>query len=115
VVEWSGPVDVSADGLGRPEAALRPRDRAGLWLAAELASGPRRVPDLLARAAEVGVPERTLKRAKAELGARSHCLARGGAQEWYWYDPAAPWPADAPFEKPCEPAPPPEPPDPGGS
>jgi hypothetical protein len=24
---------------------------------------------------------------------------------WYWYDPAAPWPADAPFPKPLELAP----------
>lgn len=21
---------------------------------------------------------------------------------WYWYDPAAPWPADAPFKRPFE-------------
>jgi hypothetical protein len=111
VVEWVGPVGVSADGLGRPEAALRPRDRAALWLAAELAPGPRRAAELLERAAEVGIPERTLRRAKDQSGVRARRGARGGEQEWYWYDPEATWPAGAPFKKPCElpPLPPPDP------
>src|SRR5205085_279356 len=43
VVEWTGPADVSADALGRsPPAPLRAKDRAGAWLHAELAGGPRR-------------------------------------------------------------------------
>ena len=51
---------------------------------------------------EAGIPERTLDRAKRELPAESHrtydkAEMRG---EWYWYDPAAPWPKDAPFKKP---------------
>lgn len=106
VVEWVGPLGTTAEGLGRPEAALRPRDRAALWLAAELATGPRRVPELLARAAEAGIPERTLRRAKDDSGVCARRLAREGAQEWYWYDPAAPWSADAPFERPHDLPPP---------
>jgi hypothetical protein len=103
VVEWCGPAAVSADALGAaPEYPLRPRERAAAWLGAELAGGPRRVSDLLTAAAAAGIPGRTLERAKDELGARSQRVARKDAQEWYWYDPAAPWPTDAPFKKPYE-------------
>ena len=59
-----------------------------------------------------GVPEGTLRRAKADLRAESHQVHRGDERAWYWYDPDAPWPADAPFEKPFDglDAPPPLPP-----
>jgi hypothetical protein len=106
VVEWTGPVDVTADTLCRPEpeTGVRPRDRATDWLRQELAGGPRRAADLFAAAAEAGIPEKTLRRAKAELRAKTHKAydynARRG--EWYWYDPSAPWPKSAPFKKPFE-------------
>jgi hypothetical protein len=58
------------------------------------------VAELLAAAAEAGIPDRTLNRAKAELGAGSHRAKGKDRTEWYWYDPAAPWPANAPFRKP---------------
>ena len=105
VVDWTGPATLSADALGlRPELPLRARDRATDWLCAALAAGPRRAADLYAAAADAGIPERTLERAKAELGAHSHRVARKGGQEqeWYWYDPSTPWPKDAPFNKPFE-------------
>lgn len=106
VVDWTGPADLSADALGlRPELALRPRERATAWLGAELAGGPRRAAELFASAAGAGIPERTLERAKVELGARSHRVALTDGQEWYWYDPAAAWPKDAPFKRPFELAP----------
>jgi hypothetical protein len=47
------------------------------------------------RHAPAGIPERT-----QDLPAESRQVRRGGEQAWYWYDPAAPWPADAPFPKP---------------
>jgi len=106
-VEWAGPLDTTADALGLPAVTpLRPRDRAGDWLLTALAGGPRRTTDLLAAAAEAGIPERTLNRAKADLGVKAHRAYIGGRaadQQWFWYDPAAPWPADAPFEKPGRP------------
>lgn len=102
-IDWTGPADLSADALGlRPELPLRARDRATDWLRAELAGGPQRAAELIAAAAGAGIPDRTLDRAKVELGVRSHRVARRDGQEWYWYDLAAPWPKDAPFKKPFE-------------
>lgn len=105
VVEWAGRVDLTADEASRAdEGAVRPRDRAGDWLKRELSCGPRKAADLLAAAAGAGIPERTLERAKAGLRVGSHRtwdhVANRG--EWYWYDPDAPWPEDAPFRKPTE-------------
>jgi AAA domain len=101
VVEWTGPADLSADALNQSlPAPLRPRERASSWLSAELASGPRKATELLAAAAEATIPERTLKRAKTELGVGSRKVQHKDRAEWYWYDPASEWPADAPFKKP---------------
>ena len=81
-VEWTGPVDVGADELCRtPAAALRPRDRAAEWLRAELANGPRKAAEVFATAAAAGIPEKTLKRAKAELRAESHLVHAAGGRE----------------------------------
>lgn len=103
VVAWAGPVNLSADALGEPPTGvLPPRDRAVAWLRAELSGGPVPAATLYATAAEIGIPDRTLERAKVEVGARSHRVARGEGQEWFWYDPAAPWPSDAPFRRPFE-------------
>jgi hypothetical protein len=102
VVEWTGAVELSADAANRrPEAPVRMRDRASTWLAAELANGPRRATAILAAAAEVGIPERTLERAKSELRIGSRKVyGKDERAEWYWYDPASVWPNDAPFKKP---------------
>jgi hypothetical protein len=81
---------------GRPAAGLKPRDRATLWLHERLQTGPQPATGVLAAAAEAGIPERTLKRAKESLGLRSCRATRDGRAEWYWYDPTAPWPADPP-------------------
>lgn len=102
VVEWAGPADVSADGMGgKPPERLHPREWAGLWLQQQLANGPKRSTELLTAATEAGIPEATLKRAKAAGGVESHQVKTAdGRREWYWYDPDATWPADAPFKKP---------------
>jgi hypothetical protein len=101
VVEWTGPVDLTADAIGgKPPPRMPARDRAGAWLREQLANGPLRVSELLAAATEAHIPERTLERAKGEAGVQSKKVQAGGRAEWYWYDPDAPWPADAPFKKP---------------
>jgi hypothetical protein len=101
VVEWTGPADVSSDALfERPPAPLRPRDRATDWLRQELANGPRKAAELLAAAAAAGIPEATLRRAKADLRVATRLVHSEAERAWYWYDPAAPWPAAAPFAKP---------------
>ncbi len=105
VVEWTGEVGETADGLcKRAEPGLKAKDRAVVWLKRELAGGPRKTAEVYAAAAEAGIPERTLKRAKQELGveAHRHYDYRERRGEWYWYDSDAPWPADAPFKKPFE-------------
>jgi hypothetical protein len=105
-IEWTGPVDLTADALGQhlPGAGVRAKDRATDWLKRELANGPRKSADLYAAAAAAGIPERTLNRAKKELPAGSHRTYdhRERRGEWYWFDPDATWPADAPFRKPFE-------------
>jgi hypothetical protein len=100
VVEWAGPADVDANALGRLSEELRPRDRAAEWLRGELAGGPRRSSEVLAAAVAARIPERTLERAKADLRVGSVQTRRDGVKEWYWYDPSAPWPTDAPVRKP---------------
>jgi hypothetical protein len=106
VIEWTGPVDVTADGLcrGKPPAGLKVRDRAVDWLRRELADGPRKAADLYEAAAAAGIPERTLQRAKEWLRAeaRRHWDSKAKRGEWWWYDLSAPWPKKAPFEKPDE-------------
>lgn len=101
VVQWARPVDLTADAVGgKPPAKIPARDRAGLWLSEQLASGPRPATAVYSAAAEAGIPERTLERAKAALRVQSHKVQAGERAEWYWYHPDAPWPADAPFKKP---------------
>jgi len=101
VVEWLGPADVAADALVRPPPGpLRPRDRAADWLGRELAAGPRPAAEVLAAAGAAGIPETTLRQAKADLGVESHRFSRRDQRAWYWYDPSAPWPPAAPFPKP---------------
>jgi hypothetical protein len=105
-IEWTGPLDLTADGLCRRKVitAVKARDRAIDWLRRELANGPRKSAELHASAAEVGIPEKTLHRAKEQIRVESHRVYHKKEKfgEWYWYDPNAPWPKDAPFKKPEE-------------
>lgn len=101
VVEWAGPVDLTADAIGgKPPAKMPARDRAGGWLREQLANGPRRATQVNEAATAAGIPEVTLRRAKETERVQSKKVQTGDRAEWYWYDPNAPWPADAPFKKP---------------
>ena len=99
LARWPGPGYLPR-GTIAPFAGGRPRDRAAAWLRAALAGGPRRATDGYAAAAAIGIPNRTLERAKAVLGVQSQRTTHGKQSAWYWYDPAAAWPADAPCRKP---------------
>ena len=93
VVDWAGPLDVTADDLlggGTPARAGRQsRQRATEWLRTALADGPQRVADLQAGAAVAGIAWRTLERVKESLGVRSEAVRQGKRTEWVWRDPAA--------------------------
>jgi hypothetical protein len=106
VIEWTGPVDQTADGLCQRKVAtmVKASERAIDWLRRELADGPRKAAELYAAAAATGIPERTLRRAKKDLPARSHRVShkKSDTGEWYWYDPDSPWPKNAPFKKPYD-------------
>jgi AAA domain len=108
-IEWLGPVDRTADALCAltTPSGVKMGDRVVDWLKRELAGGPRKAQDMYAAAAKVGIPERSLERAKQQLPARSHRTwdDREERGEWYWYDPDAAWPTKVPFEKPFELAP----------
>jgi hypothetical protein len=100
MLEWTGSVNLSADDLCRRTQKVRPRDRARDWLVLELGAGPRRANQIITAAFALGIPERTLERAKKDLRVESHCHATGSGGEWYWFLPDLPWPKDAPFQKP---------------
>jgi hypothetical protein len=101
VIDWIGSASLSADALNQSlPAPLRPREWAATWLTNVLASGPRKSTEILAGAAAVGIPEATLNRAKQELRVGARKVHSKDRAEWYWYDPCAPWPKDAPFPQP---------------
>lgn len=79
-VQWTGPVDITADELVNPQAP-KPRDEARGWLATILEEGPTPTADIKARAKAAGFSERTVERAKGELGAKARKLSEG---PWVW-------------------------------
>jgi hypothetical protein len=93
VVEWTGPVDVSAVelfGSSVPaRAGVGPRERAGEWLREFLSEGERRAAEVEAAARAAGIPERTLRRVKKTVGVVSAATSQEGKVEWWWRDPAA--------------------------
>jgi hypothetical protein len=93
VVNWVGALDVSADDLFGScvpqRAGLRTRERAAEWLREVLAGGAVRAPELESAARVAGIPDRTLRRAKATLGVRSEATSCDGKVEWWWRDPSA--------------------------
>jgi hypothetical protein len=103
-IEWMGPVSRGADDLDAPgPRVLWPRDRAADWLVQFLADGPRPSAEVLKAAAAATIPERTLDRAKGLARVKSVQVSLKSDQRiWFWYDPAAPWPKDAPFRRPEE-------------
>jgi hypothetical protein len=86
-ISWLGPCDWTAEQLlaaSPPAASLPPRDRAREFLAAFLEEGPRTSRELWTAAQELGLPERTLYRAKAELSIRCIRVKVEGTMRCYW-------------------------------
>jgi hypothetical protein len=86
VIDWTGPVDVSAD-----ELVLCPRtphgealDQAKHFLQELLGGGPCSWEEAHRKAHAVGIAARTLKRAKTELGVLSKAMRIDGCIQWYW-------------------------------
>jgi hypothetical protein len=69
--------------FGRPRGSII---RAAGFLRQELAGGPRPAHEILDRAREAGISERTLRRAKRLLAVRAKKVDFRGA--WYWILPA---------------------------
>ena len=86
VVEWIGETDIRANQLvnaGLPTAP--PKDAALAFLSSELESGPQPAEQLVARALEMGISQRTLERAKKQLNIVSR--KNGTTGKWYWHHP----------------------------
>lgn len=87
-IQWSGAVDLTAEDLNAPydrsSEERGSRDEAIDWLRDILQDGPQYSQDLIKRAKdELGVSERTLKRAKAAIDA-GHFKEPGRGGRWMW-------------------------------
>jgi hypothetical protein len=81
-VIWEGVVNhTAADLVDTPRTDTTKLDEAKDFLRSELAAGQVAAVDLLARATEAGIAERTLRRAKAGLRVLAEKDGKGG---WFW-------------------------------
>src|SRR5882672_1874529 len=90
-LQWTGPVDLTADelcGANAAQASRRPRERAAEFLKDALAAGPRPVSELEKLAAEKGLSWKTVVRAKDDMRLRAEQRREGEHSAWYWVDPA---------------------------
>lgn len=93
-ISWEeGVLDLDAEGLLRAEEKERERpselQRAATWLRDRLAGGRVEANRVKADAAERGIAERTLDRAKIEVRVRSYPRGSGKGRRWYWELPEA--------------------------
>jgi archaellum biogenesis ATPase FlaH len=81
-----GKVDLTPDEVLAPKNGPRkPREKAEAWLEAQLAAGPVPSETVYSKAKEVGIAEKTLERAKKELGVESSIVvAADGSRKSYW-------------------------------
>lgn len=91
VLNWLGPVAWTADALlgarGGAAAAAGPRDRAKEFLEDFLEGGPRLLTEIWPAAQRAGLTERTLRRARDELGVSSSRRFREGRVQSWWLLP----------------------------
>jgi hypothetical protein len=92
VIDWLGPIDVSADDLvlASTQNYGEARSEARTFLQDVLQPGPRTGEEVLRLAAQAGIAERTLRRAKSDLGVRSDMNYADGKLSWLWFLPDPP-------------------------
>ena len=88
-IEWTGPLDLSADDALRPKKAMKQAEKGMLlaseWLVQMLRDGPRPAIEMIPEALKIGISERTLERAKDSIGVRSQLSNIGGKSlGWMW-------------------------------
>lgn len=83
-IEWLGQTDLDADEIISMPKKHTPRADAKALLKNSLATGPQDASTVLAAAARQGISERTLVRAKKELGVESR---KKGTEGWEWVLP----------------------------
>jgi len=89
LVEWLGGSDHTAESLlaaPPPPEDRNAKQEAVEFLSEELRDGQREATQLMQSAKKLGIAERTLKRAKGDLGVKS---ARGDGKKWYWFLPSS--------------------------
>lgn len=86
VIEWAGTVGITADELtaARPAEPSEPVERAMMFLRELLAPAPATHETVLRLARGLGIADRTLRRAKAQLHVRSEQHHEDGHKIWYW-------------------------------
>ena len=87
---WEGPVEQDADDLLASVADTEyrgQRSEAKSFLAAMLEDGPLPAGRIKEQAAEAGIAERTLERAKRDLGVRARQEVQQGTRQWVWCAP----------------------------
>src|SRR5262249_51209060 len=80
-IEWLDETDVDVDEIISAPKKRTPRADAKGFLKDFLAEGPRNASAVLEAAVAAGISERTLDRAKAELGVESR---KKGTEGWEW-------------------------------
>jgi hypothetical protein len=85
-IEWVGPVELEADGLLAEQPADRPSElnRATEFLRSFLRGGPKPAEEVKSAALQVGISERTLKRAKGAIGLIAEHEGYGTGSKWLW-------------------------------
>ena len=90
--QWTGPSSVTPEELSAPPSRSQKAsvDEACEFLKDMLGAGPVAAADVRSQAAEVGIADRTLDRAKARLDIRSERVGGAGrAGSWQWSTPSA--------------------------
>jgi putative DNA primase/helicase len=81
-IEWTGPSNASADQILAPVTKRELRESAREFLGDFLKDGPRDQEAVLAGAKAQGISEKTLRRAKTDLGVESR--KKGVVEGWEW-------------------------------